>query len=425
MNRRNFTLGTGAALLSMSGIRGAGAASTAVAPFNAEALAALRAKVSGSIAQGQMPGAVLLLAKGDAVHVETLGNTDFQNGTPLQRDTIFRIASFTKPVIATMVMMLVEDGRLRLDEPAERLLPELANRRVLKRLDGPIDETVPAERPILVRDLMNFTFGFGLQFDPKLPIQRAVDDLKLANGPPVPQTPLQPDEWMKAFGTLPLMHQPGATWMYNTSALILGVLIARAAGKPLGDVLEARIFAPLGMKDTAFFVPKDKLDRFQPAYTMDFGTGKAVLEDPVAGQWSVAPPFPSGGGGLVSTADDYLAFARLLMNKGMHEGKRLLSAASVAEMTRDQLTPAQKAGAGLGPGFFDKRGWGYGMAVSTAPDDITPNPGRYGWDGGYGTTWANDPNNGLIGIMLTQSSAYYVASNGFHDFWAGAYAALA
>jgi CubicO group peptidase (beta-lactamase class C family) len=229
---------------------------------------------------------------------------------------------------------------------------------------------------------------------------------------------------MAKFAELPLMHQPGETWMYNTGSLLLGVLIARASGMPLEDFLESRIFAPLGMVDTGFFVPAEKLDRFQPAFSMDFATGKQFEEDPVEGQWSGPPPFPSTAGGLVSTVDDYLAFARMLLNKGAYPGGRLLSEDSVAEMTRDQLTPEQKQGAGLGPGFFDGHGWGYGVMVYTAPDAISPTPGRYGWDGGYGTSWANDPNTGLIGLMFTQSVGYYVGSNQFSDFWTGAFASI-
>lgn len=392
--------------------------------FDPAALATLKGKIEASIKKGDMPGAVWLLAKGDEVIVDTAGNTAYEGGVPMRRDTIFRIASVGKAVISTAVMMLVEDGKLSLDEPVDRLLPELANRQVLKDIKGPIDDTVPAERAIMVRDLMNLTFGFGVLFDPTLPIQQAIDARQLVNGPPIPMTPWTPDEWMAKLGELPLMHQPGQTWMYNTGSLVLGVLVARASGVPLEQFLETRIFAPLGMVDTGFHVPADKLDRFQPAFSVDFATNQQFEEDPVAGAWSKPPAFPSGGGGLVSTLDDYLAFARLLLNKGVHNGTRLISEASIAEITRDQLTPAQKQGAGFVPGFFDTLGWGYGVLIHNTPDDISPAPGRYGWDGGYGTTWVNDPETGLIGLMFTQSVQYYIASNQFHDFWRGAYEAI-
>jgi CubicO group peptidase (beta-lactamase class C family) len=420
MQRRQFLLAASAIALSAA-IRPALAEATS---FDMTALADMRKKIEASIAAAQMPGAVWLVAKGDDVVVETAGSTAYKGGKPMARDTIFRIASVGKAVGTAAVMMLVEDGKLTLDEPVDRLLPELANRQVLKALNSPITDTVPAARPITVRDVMNFTLGFGLQFDPTLPINGAIDERKLVNGPPVPATPWTPDEWMAKFGELPLMAQPGATWMYNTGSLVMGVLIARAAQMPLPYFLDTRIFKPLGMKDTGFFVPPEKLDRFQPAFSVNFATNEQFEEDPVDGQWAKAPSFPSTAGGLVSTVDDYLSFARMLMNKGAYPGGRLLSEASVAEMTRDQLTAAQKDGAGLGPGFFTGHGWGYGVMVYTEPDAISPTPGRYGWDGGYGTSWANDPNSGLIGMMFTQSVAYYIGSGQFHDFWSGAFQSI-
>lgn len=392
--------------------------------FDPAALAALKGKVEASIARGDLPGAVWLLAKGDEVIVDTSGNTAYEGGVPMRRDTIFRIASVAKAVTATAVMMLVEEGKLRLDEPVDRLLPELADRQVLKDVKGPITDTVPATRPVLVSDLLDFTLGFGVLFDPTLPIQQAIDARQLTNGPPVPATPWTPDEWIARFAELPLMHQPGETWMYNTGSLIAGVLIARASGMPLEQFFSTHIFAPLGMVDTGFFVPPEKLDRFQPAFSVNFATNEQFLEDPVEGIWSKPPSFPSAAGGLVSTLDDYLAFARMLLNGGEYRGTRLISAASVDKITHNQLTPEQKAGAGFVPGFFDKVGWGYGVLTYDTPDDISPTPGRYGWNGGYGTTWINDPTTGLIGLMFTQSVQYYIASNEFRDFWRGAYTAI-
>jgi CubicO group peptidase (beta-lactamase class C family) len=419
MRRRTFLL-TVSALVLASAIPALGQQAT----FDPAALAALKGKIEASIAKGDMPGAVWLLAKGDEVIVDTAGSTSYEDGVPMRRDTIFRIASVGKAVGTAAVMMLVEDKKLSLDEPVDRLLPELANRQVLKDLKGPITDTVPATRPILVRDLMNFTLGFGVLFDPTLPIQQAIDARQLVNGPPVPPTPWTPDEWLAKFAELPLMHQPGETWMYNTGSLLLGVLIARASGMPLEDFLATRIFTPLGMVDTGFYVPPDKLERFQPAYGVNFASNEQFLEDPVDGVWSRPPSFPSAAGGLVSTLDDYLAFARMLLNRGEYKGTRLLTEASVAEMTRNQLTPEQKQDAGFVPGFFDKHGWGYGVLTYDTPDDITPTPGRYGWDGGYGTSWANDPATGLIGLMFTQSVQYYIASNQFRDFWRGAFTAI-
>jgi CubicO group peptidase (beta-lactamase class C family) len=345
----------------------------------------------------------------------------------MRRDTILRIASMTKAVTAAAVMMLVEEGKLRLDGPAEQWLPELENRQVLRRLDGPLTDTVPSKRPITIEDLLTFTMGFGMLFDNSLPIQRAIDEKQLVNGPPVPMTPLEPDEWMRRFGTLPLMHQPGEGWMYNTGSLIQGVLVRRAANQPFDVFVRERITGPLGMRDTDFFVPANKLDRYAGCGVFTDPARKApsrMDKDGAASAYASPPVFPAGTAGLVSTVDDYFAFARMLLNGGGHQGRRILSAKSVLAMTTDHITAAQKAGAKFFPGFFDKSGWGYGMRVSTAPDAITSVPGRYGWDGGFGTSWMNDPNRRLIAIVMTQSSNF-LFNGGLDAFWRGAYAATA
>jgi CubicO group peptidase (beta-lactamase class C family) len=325
------------------------------------------------------------------------------------------------------VMMLVEEGKLRLDAPAEQWLPELANRRVLRRLDGPLGDTVPAKRPITVEEMLTFTMGFGLPFDDGLPIQHAIDQNQLFNGPPVPMTPLEPDEWMRRFGTLPLMHQPGEGWMYNTGSLLQGVLIRRAARQPFDDFVRERIVSPLGMRDTDFFVPASKLDRYAGCA---FFTNPATKvrgrmdQDGAASAYATPPVFPSGAAGLVSTVDDYAAFARMLLNGGMHQGRRILGETSVRAMTTDHLTPGQKAAAKFFPGLFEKSGWGYGMRVSTAPDAITAIPGRYGWDGGFGSSWINDPTRKVIAVVMTQSSDF-LFDGGLEAFWHGVYAATA
>src|SRR5438876_1280921 len=210
--------------------------------------------MAARVAKGELPGLVTLVARGDDVQVDTIGVTAFGGNEPMRRDTIFRIASLTKPILATATMILVEEGKLALDEPVQRLLPELADRRVLKRIDGPLDETVPARRPITVEDLLTFRMGHGLimepTFDPPFPIVIAARDLELVMGPPEPRTPHDPDEWLKRFGTLPLMYQPRQRWQYNTGSLVLGVLVARASRQALAEFFWTRIFEPLGMRDT-------------------------------------------------------------------------------------------------------------------------------------------------------------------------------
>ncbi len=245
--------------------------------------------MAGYVERGDVPGIVTLVSRRGETHVDAIGLQAVGGRDPMRRDTIFRISSMTKPLTAAATMILVEECKLRLDEPVDRLLPELADRKVLKRLDGPLDETVPANRPITVRDLLTFRLGFGLVMAPPdtYPIQKAEKEVLLGQGPPSPSTPPEPDEWVRRFGTLPLMHQPGEKWMYNTGSDVLGVLIARASAQPLEVFFRERLFEPLGMKDSGFSVPTAKLDRLATSYWTDPGTGALDLHDePESGQWS-------------------------------------------------------------------------------------------------------------------------------------------
>jgi CubicO group peptidase (beta-lactamase class C family) len=384
--------------------------------------------MAGYVERGEMPGIVTLVSRRGKVHVDAIGMKAVGGSDPVRRDTIFRIASMSKPVTAAAAMILVEECKLRLDEPVDRLLPELADRRVLRRLDGPLGDTVPANRPISLRDLLTFRMGFGMVMAPPgtYPIQRAVRELLLFQGPPQPQTPPGPDEWIRRLGTLPLMHQPGERWMYHTGSDVLGVLIARASNQPFETFLRERVFEPLGMKDTGFSVPAAKLDRLATSYWIHPATGALDLYDvPEGGQWSRPPAFPSGGGGLVSTVDDYLAFGRMMLNRGTHGSERILSRASVETMTTDQLTPEQKAVSGLVAGYFDSHGWGFGVSVVTRREDLVDSVGRFGWDGGLGTSWCSDPQEDLVGILMTQRAwTSPIPPDVCRDFWTLAYQAI-
>jgi CubicO group peptidase (beta-lactamase class C family) len=301
--------------------------------------------MAGYVERGEVPGIVTLVSRRGEMHVDAIGMQALGGSDPIRRDTIFRISSMTKPITAVAAMILVEECRLRLDEPVDRLLPELADRTALKRLDGPLDDTVSANRPITVRDLLTMRMGFGFITTPgEYPIQQAASELRVMPGPPTPPTPHGPDEWLRRLGTLPLMHQPGEQWLYETSFSVLGVLLARAAGEPLETFLRERLFAPLGMQDTGFSVPAPKLERLATCYAVNPETGALELYDGVAdSQWRRPPTFPDAGGGLVSTIDDYLAFGQMLLNKGKHGSKRVLSRPSVETMTTDQLTPEQRS----------------------------------------------------------------------------------
>jgi CubicO group peptidase (beta-lactamase class C family) len=382
----------------------------------------------GYVERGDVPGLVTLVSRRGDVHIDALGAKALGGNGPVGRDTIFRISSMTKPITAVATMILVEECKLRLDEPVDRLLPELADRKVLKRLDGPLDETVPATRSITVRDLLTFRMGFGIILAPPdtYPIQTAADDLALGQGVPRPSIPPAPDEWIRRFGTLPLMDQPGKKWMYNTGSDVLGVLIARASGQPLETFLRERIFEPLGMKDTGFSLPERSIERLATAYWNDPATGELGLFDAAkGGQWSRSPAFPSGAGGLVSTIDDYMAFGEMMLRQGKHGNERILARPTVELMTTDHLTPVQKSVSGLIPGYFEGHGWGFGHSVVTRRDDLAKSVGTFGWDGGLGTVWSTDPREEMITILMTQRA--WTSPNPPDvclDFWTLAYQAI-
>jgi CubicO group peptidase (beta-lactamase class C family) len=368
------------------------------------------------VGDDRIPGLVALVARLDEVHVEALGSLAV-GGPPVQRDSLFRIASTTKPITGAVTLALVDEGLLSLDEPVDRLLPELANRRVLRKMDGPLDETVEAARPITVRDLLTFTFGFGMVMEmfmaPKpWPIVKAAEELHLATiGPPNPAELPDPDTWISRLGSLPLLAQPGERWLYNTGAMVLGVLVTRAAGKPFGDALRDRLFDPLGMKDTAFWT--GDTGRLATAYQPTPG-GLEVWDSP-EGQWSRPPALGDGGAGLVSTADDLLAFARALLRGGAP----ILTPRSVQQMTTNQLTAAQADG---GQAFLEGRGWSFCQSVIVDG----PNAGAFGWDGGLGTSWLVDPNRDLTVVVLTQRLFEAAQAPTVHqDLLDAAYAACA
>jgi CubicO group peptidase (beta-lactamase class C family) len=351
----------------------------------------LREVAARHVGDTNVPGLVVLAAHGDEVHAEALGHLAI-GGPPVRRDSLFRIASTTKPITAAAILAVIEEGLLGLEEPVDRLLPELADRRVLVRPSGPLDETVPAERPITTRDLLTFTFGFGMAVEmfssrEPWPIVEADEELRLASlHPPDPSVQPDPDTWIANLGTLPLIAQPGERWLYNTGASVLGVLVARATGQPFGEVLRTRLLEPLGMRDTAFWT--SRTDRLATAYRPT-PNGLVVWDQP-GGTWSRPPAFEDGAAGLVSTVDDLHAFARMFTCGGA----AVLSAGSVQAMTSDQLTAAQKARGGLGRDFFNGRSWSFCQAVHSG--------GAFGWDGGFGSSWLVDPAHDLIVIVLTQ-----------------------
>lgn len=362
--------------------------------FDDDVLARIDDIVERAVESGQAPGVVAAVSDGESVHVTTAGALRL-GGAPMRRDTLFRITSMTKPITAAVVLSLADDGLVELNSPVDDLLPELADRRVLCRPDGPLEETIPAQRPITVRDLLTFTWGFGMQgamfMAPEpWPIVTAAQQRELSTfGPPQPGFMPDPDTWMARLGELPLLAQPGERWLYQSGSQVLSVLAARAAGAPFADVLRERVLDPLGMRDTAFHA--SSTDRMATAY--ENREGVLVVSDPPDGQWSRPPLFPDGSGGLVSSVDDLIAFGRMLLRGG----RPVLASATTDEMTRNQLTATQRANVWPGFSFLGDRGWGYGLSVL---DD-----GSYTWEGGFGTTWANVPSHDLTVVVLTQRSA--------------------
>ena len=383
--------------------------------------------LSGYIERKELAGLVALVSRHDDIHLETLGTLSFDQPAPMKRDTLFRLASITKPITAVAAMILVEECRIRLDDSIEPWLPELANRRVLKSLASPLDETVPAQRSITLRDLLTSCMGFGsvLARPDTYPIQKFIRDYRIGgDGPMLPTQAPRLEEWLQKLGSLPLLAQPGQQWLYNVSSDVLGALVARVSGQTLGAFMRERLFEPLGMKDTSFQLPPEKRDRLPALYFFDQQTNELDFFDDVAhSAWLAEPPFESGAGGLLSTVEDYFAFSRMLLNQGRHGRDQILSRATVALMTSDQLRPEQRAGAELF--FHEHSSWGFGMAVDLRRKEIFHTPGRFGWTGGFGTTAYTDPVEGLIGILFTQRMMDSPEpAKVFTDFWTLAYAAV-
>jgi CubicO group peptidase (beta-lactamase class C family) len=294
-------------------------------------------------------------------------------------------------------------------------------------MESDLDDTVPADRPISLRDLLTLTPGYGAIFAAPgtYPIQQAMDDAGLSPGPNTPA--MTADEMLQRYADLPLVAQPGTRWLYNNGSDLMGILLARASNMTLGELLQERIFEPLGMVDTAFSVSADKVDRLPGVYFRDPASGQVVEFDVAGPESSFASPplFESGAGGLVSTATDLLAFGEMMRGNGTRDDVRILARPSVALMTTNQIR-SEQVQADFFPGFWDTHGWGFGLAIDTSRAELFMTPGRYGWDGGFGTSLYIDPTEDVIGVLLTQRSFDGDGLPKVHlDFWNGTYQALA
>ncbi len=346
------------------------------------------------VEDGTVPGAVGLIANGDDVELVAVGSVDFAGTAPMTADSIFRIASITKPIAAAAVLILLDEGRVALDDPVSRWLPELAAPSVVRDPAGPVEDVVPANRPITVFDLLTFRTGYGF---PETFNMAAAMKLFVEVHHGDPRDPRRyPDTstWLADLARVPMIGQPGERWLYNTSSDIQGALVSRVTGESFADFLAERIFDPLGMADTGFTVAPERMDRFTTAYQYGQDGELGVLEAPPGG-WGTPPKFFSGAGGLASTAGDWLKFGRMLLA----EGGKILSAESVRLMTTDHLTQAQRETSTL---FLEGQGWGFGGSVDIAAIDPWNVPGRYGWVGGTGTAAHVVPAHNRVEVLMTQ-----------------------
>ncbi|MGV0994164.1 MAG: serine hydrolase domain-containing protein [Mycobacterium sp.] len=364
-----------------------------------------RSSIAEAVDAGLISGAVTLVwHRGNVMQVNEIGQRDVEAKLPMRRDTIFRIASMTKPVTVAAAMALAEEGKLSLSDPVTRWLPELASMRVLVDPRGPLDASVPARRPITIDDLMTHRSGLAYAFSVSGPISRAYAGVSLRQ---------EQDQWLAEVAALPLVHQPGERLTYSQATEVLGIILSRIEGKSLQAVLAERILEPLGMADTGFFISPDKRNRAATMYRLD---QQNVLQHDVMGPIPVKEPtFCQGGASLVSTADDYLKFARMLLSNGTVDGTRVLSPESVATMRADHLTEEQKQHPFLGMPFWIGRGFGLNLSVVIDPSRSTQlfgpgGVGTFSWPGAYGTWWQADPANDLILIYLIQNYPDFTAA---------------
>jgi CubicO group peptidase (beta-lactamase class C family) len=365
--------------------------------------ARIAAAAEQAVATGDIPGVVCLVwRRGELLQVESVGLRNIEARLPVERNTIFRIASMSKPVTTAAAMILRERGLLRLEDPIIKWAPEFAEMRVLRRADSSLQDTYPAPRPITIEDLMTHRSGLAYSFTARGPLAQA---LKERFGFEF-DSARTPDEWMQTLASLPLSHVPGERFIYGHSTDLLGVIIGRATGLGTRAAMRQLLFDPLGMVDTDFWIPPEKRDRAAVLYRSSAPGNFVPIELP--GFMGPTPPsFSAGGQGLVSTADDYLGFARMLLQGGELGGTRVLAEESIRLMTTNRLTPAQRRTLQFGIPFFMGQGFGLGLSVI---DDAKRNawmgagrPGAFGWPGLFGGWWQVDPAQQTVLLWLQQT----------------------
>jgi CubicO group peptidase (beta-lactamase class C family) len=359
----------------------------------------LQSRMREFVAQGKFAGTCTLVwQRGRVISFDATGWRDMLRRLPIERDTLFRLASMSKPITSVAALILVDEGRLRLSDPVAHWLPEAADIAVLRTPRSAIDDVVPAGRPPTLLDLMTHTAGFAWGKGLDVPITRALNE---AAGE-TPFVPHDPDTFVRRVCALPLIRQPGSGWHYSISTELLGVIVARAGSKSLPAFMKSRIFDPIGMVDTAFFAPSEKLHRLSVGYARADSGQLVIHDDAQTGFWSRPPLFPAGGGGLLSTVDDYLAFARMLLDRGMAGRERILSEKSISLMTSNLLDAEQRSTLDPSIDYLRGQGFGLGVAITLDSQKNRRSPGSFSWPGGYGTTWFADPREDLIAVLMTQ-----------------------
>ena len=363
--------------------------------FSSRRLARINVVMQRYVDEQKLAGMVTLVARrGQVVHFEKFGMADREAGTPMTLDTIFRIYSMTKPITSTAILMLFEEGLLRLTDPISRYIPAFGQVKVLDNTVGSGVRLVDLARPITVRDLLTHTAGLSYGFDEGV----YIDDLYRQHlwGPLEANPDLTPAEIVGAVAKLPLVYQPGTQFRYSFATDVLGYLVQVVAGMPFDQFLQQRIFEPLGMVDTDFWVPSEKVDRFAAVYSQDELGGLKVLDTPDINHYTHPTQCPSGGGGLVSTAGDYLRFAQMLANKGELEDVRLLGRKTVELMMTNHLAD----------GVYESPGQGFGLGGSVLLDlgksQTLGSVGTFGWGGAANTNFWVDPKEEMVGILMVQ-----------------------
>jgi CubicO group peptidase (beta-lactamase class C family) len=363
----------------------------------------IAAPARDAVASGDIPGVICLVwQRGELQQLAIAGLRNIEKKLPVERDTIFRIASMSKPITSVAALILIDKGVMRLEDPISKWAPEFAQMRVLRRPDGPLEETYPAPRAITIEDLLTHRSGLSYGFTAKGPLAQALDarfGLKLESW-------RSADEWLSTLASLPLSYAPGERFNYSHSTDVLGFIVGRAAGSTFREALQELLFAPLGMVDTDFWIPPEKRDRAAVLYgTSAPGT---FIPHPLPGFLDERPPvITAGGQGLVSTADDYLIFARMLLEGGAVDGTRILSPESVRLLTTNRLTPTQRRDFQFGIPFFMAQGFGLGVSVVDDPEKNAwmgvGSRGSFGWPGLFGGWWQADPQRQTVMLWLQQT----------------------